>query len=146
MDERLPIWKKDDYFPAPEGRIDMDPAVVDIDEDKKYLLSWMYNWDVRSIVGTVSNVRLEDGEILGDIEIKDKLRYERVDDVLTGILDESYPKELEKMLRNEEVRLGGFYTGVQLNEDKTQVLSCNLETVAVILMPIYPIPPISKED
>ena len=68
---RYPIWMKDDYFEYINGpRIDMDPAVVDISAEE-ILLFFNYFFDLPAI-GRVTDLRLENGEITGEVEVFDR--------------------------------------------------------------------------
>lgn len=125
---RLPIWKKDDIFEIGARRIDMDPAVVELPEGVTPL-TWNYQDD--TIIGKVNNIRLEDGEILGDLEIKDDVRYEMIDGVPTGVIVGTTRSLIYEMIHHGDVRLGGFYSNIEQKNDR--VLKAKLRSVSVIL-------------
>lgn len=64
---KIKIWQEDDYFNFLGGpRIDMDPIVVECKEEP-LPLTWNFDWE-REPIGLVSNIRIEDGELVGDLE------------------------------------------------------------------------------
>lgn len=119
---RQKIWKKDDYFQTyAGGRIDMDPAVVELPTEPIPLLA---NFNYTTSYGQVVDIRLEDGEITGKV-LEDPDRALAISQLL----------ELD-------CRLGGYYKGVYYtDEDKSQVATCRLSAVSFVLeqnMPGYP--------
>lgn len=111
---RHPIWKKDDFFQFIGGeRIDMDPAVVELPEEPT-LVAWNFNWDaVNNQSPMASDFRLEDGEITAEIE----WRSEHMSD---------------EMMKELEVRFGGYYLNVQKSTNR--VHSCSLKGVSLMFM------------
>lgn len=121
---RYPIWKKDDFFEIAGWRMDMDATVVEFSDE--LLLTWMYNWD-GDPVGKVIDVRLEDGEITGEVEFFDP----KWDDSKMDIL---------------KCRLGGYYTGVEKTVGKERITKCRLRAVSVMLLDQTPGFPIRGES
>ena len=127
------IWKKDDFFNIKDGRLDMDQSLVELPEpEETWPLVWQFEWD--KVIGKITNIRREDEEIVGDIEIKDDIHYEVVDGVATGVHTDNYRSMLYDMLDAGEVRLGGHYSNV-LWKDSVMVVA-KLTAVAVVLEPI----------
>lgn len=119
---RYPIWKKEDFFSFVNGpRIDMDPAVVVIPEE--CVLGWNYDL-ARDPIGKVTDIRLEDGEITGEVTFFDS--NEKYEQFLTP----------EKEGFEALCRLGGYYTDVKkLGTAKNQrVTSCDLRAVFMMMM------------
>lgn len=111
MDTR--IWQKDDFFKVGSKRIDMDPSVVQLPE--KVDVFWNFD-HARPSYGSATNIRLEDGEIFCDLELfdeKNEAGYEQLKD---------------------DVRLAGYYTGVEKNDDGSVVTSCDLRAISFILV------------
>lgn len=106
---RKNIWEKDDFFILGLQRIDMDPAVVKLEQDLP--LVYGYDWS-GELLGKVTDVRLEDGVISGEVEVFDET------------LEEAW---------EGHCRLGGYYLDVFKNEDGTQVLSATLKGVSYIM-------------
>ena len=109
------IWEKDDFFPYNEGRLDMDPVIVEI-PDKEIPLSEGFDHN-RQPIGKVDDIRLEDGEITGDLTF----------------FGGEYQDRYVNLSKDGLVRLGGFYLGVELDDEKKNVLSCRLASVAVVV-------------
>lgn len=114
---RRPIWKKDDYFQ--QNGIDMDADVVDLIEE----VPLFWNFDHTMVIGRVTAIRLEDGEITGEVQTIDDYV-----DMLSG-----------------GCRLGGAYNYVQMNEDGTRVLKTTLTSVSVVPDPNL-LPPKEKSE
>lgn len=110
------IWEKGDYFPtSDEGRIDMDPAVVTLPRFE-IPLTWAFSFDAPSL-GKVTNLGMEDGEIVGDITFwKSAVR-----------------EHYEVLLEDKLVRLGGYYTNVVRNDEGKVVESCELRSVGIVV-------------
>lgn len=107
---RYVIWKKDDYFEIiDKGRFDMDVSVVKLPEEPIPLV-WDYHHDM--IIGRVNDIRLEDGEITGEVEFS----------VEKGLDDD--------FLEENELRLGGYYTNV--TQDQGRVVASELRGVSVV--------------
>lgn len=113
---RRPIWKKEDFFLIGGQRIDMDPAVVELKDGLP--LVWGYDFE-RQPIGKVNDIRFEDGEITGDVELFDQALE-------------------EVLLESGSCRLGGFYKSVEKNEDGTVVLKASLKAVSVVLLANMP--------
>jgi hypothetical protein len=111
---RHEIWKKDDFFEVAGQRIDMDPANVTLPDESP--LVWQFNQE-RPPEGRVTDIRLEDGVILGEVTLFDTVQAKHVEDFLEEGL----------------CRLGGYYTDVVKNEDGTQVLNAHLKGVSIVL-------------
>lgn len=130
QDLRYPIWKKDDFFLIGGKRLDMAASAVVFDQEK-YVLTWGFDFDVDHIIGLVSNVKLEDNEILGDLEIKDDVHYEAIDGVSTGVHTTQMKDTIFDMLERGDARLGGFYNEV-VEKDRI-VHHARLRSVGVVL-------------
>lgn len=119
---RYAIWEEDDYFqPIHQKRIEMDPAVVEIPEGMVCDLIWQY--DSTKIYGKISDVKLVDGEISGEVVFHDD-------------------KELNDQMMDElRLRLGGFYTRVVKEPDGEveRITACELSGVSIV--PIFTMPP-----
>lgn len=63
------IWEKDDFFDnIGMGRYDMDPTVLVLPPpDGKLPLMWQFD-SQRDPIGWVSDLKLEEGEITGEVE------------------------------------------------------------------------------
>lgn len=127
---RHPIWKKDDFFVVGNQRIDMDPAVVELPEQTS--LSWGFDYnDARGPYGHVTDIRLEDGEITGELTVFD-------------------PTWDDNTLKDLNCRLGGFYNGVERKSDldgsNAIVTKCILREVSIIMNPPYGANPFPKES
>lgn len=108
------VWEKDDFFHhIGNKRLDMDPAIVEIGEEP-VPVTWGYNFDIPP-KGRMLNLRLEDGEIVGELEF----------------FDEKDTATWETLKR--DVRLGGYYIGVELDEAKENVIKCRLKAVSIML-------------
>lgn len=113
---RHKIWEKDDHFEVGGKRVDMDPSVVELPEEAH--LVWEFNWDdKRGPYGSVTDIRLEDGEITAKIKF----------------FDPSWDEELLK-----SCRFAGYYTKVEKNAEGSQVTKCKLKGVSVV--PISNVP------
>lgn len=124
MDERIKIWEKDDFFQISSERKDMDPAVVQLPEEG-IPLAWQYNWE--KTYGVVRDIRLEDGEITGEVEFFDK----------------HHQAQVEALLKHGDVRYGGYYSEVKERKDGnvSTVTECRLRAVAIVMnhtMPGWP--------
>lgn len=113
---RYTIWLKDDSFEVEGERIEMDPSVVVIEQQYSLPLAYNYNYDKGS-VGKVEDVRVEDGEITGEVTFFE-------------------PTWNDEMVKDLGLRLGGYYTDVEYSEDGTKILSCELKGVSFCA--IYP--------
>ena len=113
------IWKKDDFFLIGGEHIDMDPGVVQLPEDTT--LVWQYFFEGVPM-GKVDNIRLEDGEILGDIHMFEEDQAEKIEAI------------------KDNIRLGGYYSDVQKVKDEngTRVTSCKLRAVSFVLRSTMP--------
>lgn len=107
------IWEKDDFFTLNGSeRIDMDPSVVELPESAP--LTWQFDFtDARGFYGNVTDIRLEDGVITGEVEIYD-------------------PTWNADTIGDLNCRLGGYYTKVEKNEDGTVITSCYLRGVSIV--------------
>lgn len=110
---RHTIWKRDDFFLIGGERIDMDPAVVELPEETP--LVWNFDFSKGIPMGKVTDIKLEDGEITGEVEFFDPA----YDDVYK--LDEF------------NCRLGGYYLSVEKTEDGKNITKCRLQAVSVVL-------------
>lgn len=109
---RYAIWKKEDFFEvSPELiRIDMDPSVVELGEDLS--VSYRFNHNDPPL-GKVTDVRLEDGEISGEVEF----------------FDPTWDDETMEQLK---CRLGGYYSKVMKNDEGNVILSAKLLGVSIV--------------
>lgn len=116
---RIKVWEKDDYFWAYDKRIDMDPTVVDLGLDIELPVAWNFNWGEKPL-GHVTDLRVEDGEITGELTMThETLTKEDIDDL--------------------DMRFGGYYKDVvYTDETETRVKSCKLVSVSTIFNPGYP--------
>lgn len=123
--EAYKIWRKGDYFAemTKDGvrRVEMDPSVVKLPEGEVPLL---YGFTNENQLGSVNNIRLEDGEILGDYTWTNKDAKNEFE--AFAVDDEGY-------------RMGGFYVNVELSEDGYRVESCRLVSVSFVFNPSNPI-------
>ena len=119
------IWRKDDTFTLigmPE--IKMDAAVCEIPE-KCVPLSWDFNF-MDNPIGQVDNIRLEDGEIIGDVELFDDPTHRE---------PTTMREQVEALWEHDDIRLGGYYTNVVYKDDKrTEIGSCTLRAVAFVMV------------
>lgn len=114
---RFPIWEKDDFFQFGGERIDMDPAVVDVKEQELPLFyGYVFHVDP---IGKVTDIRLEGGEITGEVEFYDNGK----DFALLMLPTGDYPAMC---------RLGGYY--MEVSRGATRVSACTLKAVSVMLM------------
>lgn len=111
------IWKKNDYFQISGKRIEMDPLIVELPEEAP--LTYYYNW-ASDPVGKVTELRLEDGEITGEVEV----------------FDHEFDEEtLDKL----GCRLGGYYRSVTYDDDRqSSVKSAKLVGVSFVLKHLMP--------
>jgi hypothetical protein len=107
---RYPIWEKDDFFQVGEVRYDMDPAIVTWDEDK-LPLTWLFNHQDLPR-GHVKDIRLEDGEITGEIVFTD-------------------PQITDELIREANLRFGGYYTPVE--KENGVVTKARLRAVSIVM-------------
>lgn len=117
---RHKIWTKDDFFEIGGQRIDMDPAVVELPEST--MLSWNYNFgDPAGPYGEVTDIRLEDGEITGELRVFD-------------------PTWDDGTMADLNVRLGGYFTNVDKIEigGRYRVIRCKLREVSIFPLPLQP--------
>lgn len=110
---RHPIWLKDDYFQLGATKIEMDPAVVELPEEP-IVLTWLYRWE-EAPLGSVTDLRLEDGEITGEVKWADN----------------KGAQSAKALLEHGDLRLGGYYTEVVRKDNL--VLQCRLRAVATIM-------------
>lgn len=116
---RRKIWEKDDFFQMGGERIDMDPSVVEIEQGIPVV--WGYNW-TQTPAGRFFDIRIEDGEITGEIEwFSDNEKY-------------------ETLLDDGVIRFGGYFTKVERNEDGSVVTKCCLSGVALLPISVMPKP------
>jgi len=121
MDNR--VWQKDDFFqPRGRKRIDMDPTVVELPEERVPL---MWNFDQNSVYGYADNFKLEEGEITCDL----------------NFFNEQEAEHFEALDSNGDTRIGGYYSGlIYTDETESHIESCKLKGVSVVLtanMPGY---------
>lgn len=109
---RYTIWEKDDFFKVGATRMDMDPAVVDLPVEADVM--WMYD-TAKPPHGKVTDIRLEDGEITGEVEFYD-------------------PAITDDVLKELRCRFGGYYTSIRWNDERTQVTSARLTAISVMLL------------
>lgn len=115
---RHPIFKKDDFFTIGKDRVEMDPNVVELPEE--VALAWSFDWaGAAGPYGVVTELRVEDGEITGELRVYDPT------------WDDSY-------LDGTRSRLGGFYSGIVYNKDRTRVEKCTLKGVSIVHYPVNP--------
>lgn len=114
---RHAIWEKDDFFQFIEGpRIDMDPAVCDISAEE-IPLCWNFDIGRLPTAGCVRDLRLEDGEITGEVIF----------------FEDDWDSEKMKELG---CRLGGYYVDVERNVvdpgKQERLTKCRLTAVSII--------------
>jgi hypothetical protein len=119
MNERevktIKIWEKDDFFGFIGGpRYDMDVTAIEC-PGEKVPLTWQFEFD-RAPAGIVSNIRVEDGEVVGDLKMYNNNRFDAL--FLDGL--------------KEDFRFGGYYSGVIFNDEKTIVTKCVLRAVSIV--------------
>lgn len=126
--DRIKIWEKDDFFLIGGERKDMDPEVVSIYSDPLPLV-WQYNFE--KAYASVRDIRIEDGEITGEI-------FDWNAEVALG--------HIETLLEAGDIRFGGYYNEVKERKDggHTQVTSCSLKAVSIVLAASMPGFPSSK--
>lgn len=110
---RYPIWKSDDFFelaPEPYTRWDMDASVVQLPDEPLPLVR-EYQFD-QVHLGSVSDIRIEDGDITGEVNW-----FGGHDDIAV-------------LLEQGDMRLGGFYAEV-VKQDGV-VSACRLNAVSTM--------------
>lgn len=123
---RYDIWKKDDFFPGPDGqRIEMDADVVEIKYDP-VPLAWGYNLDEMAI-GRVSDIRVEDGNLTGEVWWSEKQTY----------LDDEFMKTIDR-----DFRFGGFFSDIvkvtAADGSYSRVIKATLRSVSIVLYAANP--------
>lgn len=116
---RYKIWEKDDFFLVGGERTDMDPSVVELPDET--ILEYGFNYNTKPL-GRVSDIRLEDGEITGEVEFWEPT-----------LSDETFAKL--------DCRLAGYYNNVY--QKNGNVTGCSLRSVSMIpwtSSPGYPKP------
>jgi len=129
---RHPIWKKDDFFIIGGERIDMDAEAVEL-PDEAYLF-WGYNHgDPAGPYGKVTEMRVEDGEVTGELTVWD-------------------PTWDDNTMEDINCRLGGYFTHVEKRTDldgsNAVVTKCHLRAVSVVMLadtPSYRLPFLQAE-
>jgi len=106
---RYPIWEKDDFFQVGEDRYDMDPSIVTW-EEKALSLSWEFNHQ-QLPKGRVEDIRLEEGEITGEVIFTD-------------------PQITDEMIKDLGLRFGGYYTPVE--KENGVVTKARLRAVSLV--------------
>lgn len=125
---KIKIWESDDYFlPIGLERIDMDPAVVRILDDV-IPLSWGF-YDNGILFGTVSDIRLEDGELVGE----------------ATFTNQDKKADIVRLLEEGLIRFGGYYGSIErtqeLDGSGSRIVSCDLRSVGIVKiqnMPGFP--------
>lgn len=130
MTNRYPIWKKNDFFLIGGKRLDMAASAVKLGTGP-YVLTWGFNFEVDQICGSVTDVRLEDDQIFGYVQVKDDMNYQVIDGVSTGVHTTNMRDTILDMLEKGEVRLGGYYNEV-VEKDRI-VHSARLRSVGLVL-------------
>lgn len=110
------IWKKEDFFLISDERIDMDPAVVELVDGIP--LVWNFDFN-RAPYAWVNDIELIDGEIIGEVEWID-------------------PHNYEQMIKDGDIRLGGYYTQVEKSEDGATVIKCLLKGASLVVSSSMP--------
>lgn len=113
---RHPIWKKDDVFYVVNKTITMDPSGVVLPEVSP--LTWNYDWN-RPPIGKVTEIRLEDDEITGEVEVYNEVDRQYIE-----------PDAMEEF----SIRLFGFYNHVIYNDEGTAVIGADLRGVSLAMM------------
>lgn len=111
------IWAKDDYFDHGDIRIDMDPSVVKLPEDSIPIVIG-FNW-ADLPVGNITDLRLEDGEITGEVFWADK----------------DQKNHCETLVESGDMFFGGYYNHVVQTTGKNvkkRVLSCELLAAGLV--------------
>lgn len=116
---RYPILKKDDVLRTQDVDIQIDAEGIEIPE--RAPLTWNYDY-TGGPYGYVDDIRLEDGEITGELMVTD-------------------PTWNDKTMEDYGYRLAGFYTDMVKSRDGLTITSCTLRAVAVVPPPAaYPLP------
>lgn len=114
------ILKKDDTFN--QGgcvHTTIDPTGIELDAVTGiYPLIWDYHFN-GIIHGSVRNLRLDDGALMGDVTYNTK----------------NSEQAFENLLDIGEIRFGGFYTDVIKSADNTVVTNCRLRAVSSVMLP-----------
>lgn len=118
---RYPILKKDDTFAVGFERIAMDPNVVELPE--MVSLWWNHNYDdLRGPYGTLTDLRVEDGEITGELRVYD-------------------PTWTDETMQDIGCRLHGCFTNIafesNLDTKESHIAGCKLRAVSVMLEPPF---------
>lgn len=117
---RYPIWKKDDEIQNRPKKTILDPNAVTLPDSVP--LTWNFNRSShgREVHGVVTDIRVEDGEITGEVEF-----YE--------------PNYMQELLDEGDARLGGYYSGIsEREEDDIIVCGGILREVSGFPQPLKP--------
>lgn len=112
------IWAKDDYFDHGDKRTDMDPAVVKFPEESIPIIVG-FDWARGRPIGNITDLRLEEGEITGEV-----FWFE-------PIIKEQY----DALLDHDDMFFGGYYGDVVMtngNDTNERVLSCGLRAAGLV--------------
>lgn len=137
---RHAIWKKDDFF-EPHGlpRLDMKAEVIDFDEDDLPLVTNFSFATPDAVVGTVIDLKVEDGELTGEVVYRCDSRGNPYlpGDPLQPTLDPAKDR-----LEPARYRLGGYFSRVEKVDN--QIVACQLRAVSI--MPLEDTPGWVKES
>lgn len=125
---RHPILKKTDTFTHSHAKL--DPNVVELPE--MVSVWWNHDFgDIRGPYGTITDLRVEDGE-------------------LTGELNSFDPTWNDNTMEDINCRLAGYFTDVAWHSDldgsNAVITKCALRAVSVIMEPPFGANPFPKES